>query len=200
MAEAQIHGLMVSVMRLIGSVGKDNTNAHFKFKYRSIDDAVNAIGSACREVGVVTEFHTSDEKVLETNKGFVATCRATVRFIAPDGSSVESSGFGMGIDPGDKAANKAMSAGFKYAVFDGLVIPVEAGVLEDPDHYGDPEPARDGKPVSNRKQKGRPSPKEMEDMNLDDLRKLREDVIKNEGKESTIYAQIVEIGKAKAGK
>jgi hypothetical protein len=125
-----------------------------------------------------------------------------VRFVAPDGSVIQSTGFGMGLDAGDKAANKAMSAGFKYAVFDGLVVPVAAGALEDPDHYGPPpvQSVREPKTASKRKQAGWPSPKDMEAMDVEELRALAREIDAAEGKESTAYQQCAGIGKRKAGK
>lgn len=57
-----------------------------------------------------------------------------VQFFAPDGSSICHTACGEGLDfGGDKATNKAMSAAYKYAMFLGLAIPVDASAVEDGD-------------------------------------------------------------------
>lgn len=201
----EIHGLMVKVMKDLTEVGKDKKNDHFGFKYRGIDDAMNNIGAACRKHGVVTAWRTENE-VTDTvttrnNKGertsIRTVLRGTLAFMAPDGSKVESAGYGVGIDDADKSGNKAMAAAFKYAAFMGLCIPVEAGVLEDADAEGEPPPP---KPVSTRKQPNKPSPDDLEAMSLDDLRALSQQ-LKSDGEEgSEFHKQVVATGKRKAGK
>ncbi len=52
-------------------------------------------------------------------------------FYAEDGSHIEAVVVGEGMDSGDKATNKAMSAAFKYACFQVFCIPTEE--MKDPD-------------------------------------------------------------------
>ena len=51
--------------------------------------------------------------------------KISYRFYAEDGSYVEATVVGEGMDSGDKASNKALSVGFKYACFQVFCIPTE---------------------------------------------------------------------------
>ena len=61
---------------------------------------------------------------------------------APDGSNVSAVVIGEGMDRGDKASNKAMAVGLKYACFQMFMIPTEEMANDDPDktsHEVDPK-------------------------------------------------------------
>jgi len=53
------------------------------------------------------------------------------RFIAEDGSHVETDAEGEGMDSGDKSSNKAMAVAHKYALLQAFCIPTKD--LDDPD-------------------------------------------------------------------
>lgn len=195
---AEIHGLMVKVMRDLTEVGKDKQNAHFKFSYRGIDDAMNNLGDACRKHGVVTSWRTESETTVETPKGFLTTLRGTLTFHAADGSKVESAGYGVGVDAQDKGGNKAMAAAFKYATFMGLCIPVAAGVLDDADADGEPAPAKPARGPNKKQQaEGWPSKDEMQAMTVEELRALY--VKAQDAGEAGICKAIKEVGDSKKG-
>ena len=74
-----------------------------------------------------------------------------VEFFAPDGSSVIAETVGEGLDMSDKASNKAMSAAYKYALFQVFCIPtaeakdserdsIERGAPASPAPPGTPPP------------------------------------------------------------
>lgn len=146
----QIYGLIGKAMREIGAIGKDSTNAQQGFKYRGIDAVYNALNPVMAKYGLFITPEIIDHKREErtSTKTFnnqtkvttllysIVTIRYTV--FAPDGSSVQMTVIGEGMDSGDKATNKAMSIAMKYAMFQLFMIPTEA---VDPDgecHNVDP--------------------------------------------------------------
>lgn len=148
----QIHALISAIREDIGEIKKEKTGKTgvSKYKYRGVDDALNHVGRALTKHKVTPSVTVSDFQI-ETNiedskakgKRFVyhATLRLTLRLTAPDGSFVENTAAGEGVDwTNDKATNKAMAGAFKYACYLGLVLPVEEGELDDSDAEGkDPE-------------------------------------------------------------
>lgn len=138
-----IYQLMPKLMEAIGPISKDRKNP-VGFKYRGIEDALNAIHPELVKLQLTTSIRCYDLRS-ETNtedgtkKRFVyrTLLMMDVKFTATDGSSVTNTAAGEGIDTaGDKATNKAMAAAFKYACFLGLCIPIEDGTLPDPDATG----------------------------------------------------------------
>ena len=135
MAE-QIYGLIGKAMKMVGAIGKDSVNAQQGFKYRGIDAVYNALNPVMSELGLficpeILE-HRREERT--TKNGTVLTYSIlTIKYTmyAPDGSNVSCTVIGEGMDSGDKASNKAMSVGMKYACFQLLMIPTEEMV--DPD-------------------------------------------------------------------
>jgi hypothetical protein len=138
-AHGDVGQLVLKLMRTVDEIGKSRTGKatagnEGNYQYRGIDDAMNAIGSAMRTVGLImrTEVVSQTAEVHEVPKnGWVqrwTTVTAQVRyiFVSPnDGSEHVMEGIGQGRDQGDKAASKALSGAMKYALFQGLVIPVK---------------------------------------------------------------------------
>ena len=125
-----------AVMGEIGAVGKTSKNAQQGFMYRGIDAVMNALQPALIKHGVfvVPEIleQTREERVnAKGNTLIYSICKIKYTFYAQDGSSVSATVIGEGMDPGDKATNKAMSIAFKYACFQVFCIPTEEMV--DPD-------------------------------------------------------------------
>lgn len=125
------------VMSEVGFIGKDSKNQSQGFKYRGIDAVMNALNPALIRNGVfavptVLE-QTREERV--NGKGttlIYSMLKVRYRFYAEDGSFVEATVIGEGMDSGDKASNKAMSIAFKYACFQVFCIPTEE-LMDDPD-------------------------------------------------------------------
>lgn len=125
-----IYESMNAVMVDCGFVGKDSKNQQQGYKFRGIDAVMNALNPALRKnkVFVVPTVLSQEREERTTAKGglliySIVTCKYT--FYAEDGSFVESVVIGEGMDSGDKATNKAMSAAFKYACFQAFCIPTE---------------------------------------------------------------------------
>tara|TARA_R110000824_G_scaffold120382_3_gene275634 strand:- start:21051 stop:21917 length:867 start_codon:yes stop_codon:yes gene_type:complete len=133
-----IFQLLPIVTAEIGAIRKEQQNSHQKYRYRGIDDALNQISPVLCKHGICTEVQVLDHVVASLEGGskviYHATLSLQVRFFAPDGSSVLSRAAGEGLSHADdKATAKAMSGAMKYALYFGLMIPVDRDELADPD-------------------------------------------------------------------
>jgi hypothetical protein len=136
-----IYQLLPAITAEIGAIRKEQQNSHQKYRYRGIDDALNQISPVLCKHGVCTEVEVTDHHVTNRESGtktiYHATVSLQIRFIASDGSSVVSRAAGEGMSHGDdKATAKAMSGAMKYALFFGLMVPVDRDELADPDQPG----------------------------------------------------------------
>ena len=139
-----IYQTIAAVMSDIGAVGKDSKNAQQGFMFRGIDAVMNALAPALQKnklfiVPTILE-QTREERtsVKKDNYGnekttylIYSVCKIKYTFYAEDGSFIEATVIGEGMDTGDKATNKAMSIAYKYACFQVFCIPTEEMV--DPD-------------------------------------------------------------------
>ena len=150
----KIYSLMGEAMRRISAVGKDSVNQTQGFKYRGIDAVMNALYPVMSDLGLfivpevleqtreertTTKFYNGQEK-----KSTLLYSLLKIRYTmyAPDGSNVSAVVIGEGMDSGDKASNKAMAVGLKYACFQMFMIPTEEMAADDPDresHEIDPK-------------------------------------------------------------
>ena len=126
----KIYESINKVMAEIGEIGKNDTNKQQGFKYRGIDAVMNAINPALvkYKVFVVPEVIEQKREERQTSKGgtlIYSICTVCYTFYAEDGTSVQATVIGEGMDSGDKATNKAMSIAFKYACFQVFCIPTE---------------------------------------------------------------------------
>ena len=133
---AEIYQAIIGVMSDIGVIGKEKENAQQGFKYRGVDDVMNALQPVMVQHGlfVVPEIIDQKREERQTNQGgnlIYSVCTVRYTFYAKDGSSVQCVVVGEGMDSGDKATNKAMSIAFKYACFQVFCIPTEE--MKDPD-------------------------------------------------------------------
>lgn len=131
-----IYQAIIAVMEDVGAVGKEKTNKSQGFKYRGIDDVMNALNPAFikNKLFMVPEVLEQSREERNTAKGgnlIYSVCKVKYTFYAEDGSSIEAVVVGEGMDSGDKASNKALAAAFKYACFQTFCIPTED--LKDPD-------------------------------------------------------------------
>ena len=150
---AQIHELIGTAMKKIGAIGKDSVNEQQKFKYRGIDAVYNALNPVMAELGMFICPEIIDQKREErvTKNGAVLTYTLlTIKYTvyAPDGSSIELTVVGEGMDSGDKSSNKAMSVAMKYAMFQLFFIPTEELKDPDADVYSDILPKKTDAPAS----------------------------------------------------
>lgn len=128
--ENGIYKAIAAVLSDVGAVGKDGQNAFDKYRYRSIDAVMNAMHPAMAKYGVFVMpevLEQSREERGSRSGGVLIYSIIKVRytFYAEDGSSLTATVIGEGMDKGDKSVNKAMSAAFKYALFQVFCIPTD---------------------------------------------------------------------------
>jgi hypothetical protein len=118
-------------------IAKDRKNEQQGFKYRGVDDAMNALAPelAAAKILVLPEMLTHERAERTNLKGtviFSVLVQARFTFVsAVDGSHHSIVVYGEAMDSGDKATNKAMSVAFKYAMFLAFCIPTAGD--NDPD-------------------------------------------------------------------
>jgi hypothetical protein len=143
---------VLEVMRMVTFIGKEkqaDLGTGGKFKFRGIDDAMDAVGHAIREVGLIIspeilKDETTQNAITKAGTGrdggkyentvIWTTTKLTVRytFLDPDDGSTHSIEMvGEGRDASDKSTSKAGSMAFKYGLLQGLCIPVTG--LDDSD-------------------------------------------------------------------
>lgn len=130
-----IYKQMSLVMKEIGAIGKDQKNQAQGFKFRGIDQFVNALYPALVKHGVfmaprgVRHDQEIKEVVRSNGKSGVdkhVSIAMEYTFYAEDGSHVTVGPIpAEGLDSGDKATNKALSAALKYALIQTFSIPTE---------------------------------------------------------------------------
>ena len=138
-----IYESITSIMQESYAIAKDKKNQQQGFKYRGIDDVMNTFQPLLSKhkvfvVPEVLERHR-EERTGKTGGNLIYSI-LTIRytFYAEDGSSVSAVVIGEGMDSGDKASNKALAIGMKYAMFQVFCIPTEEMI--DPDATT-PEPS-----------------------------------------------------------
>ena len=126
---------MSDVMKDIKAVTKDQKNLQQGFKFRGIDQFVNALYPALTKHGVfmtprATSF-TQELKDVTRSSGKPGVDKHVhimmeYDFFAEDGSKVTVGPIpAEGLDTGDKATNKALSAALKYALIQTFSVPTE---------------------------------------------------------------------------
>jgi hypothetical protein len=124
----EIYDRMASVMAKIDAIGKDKKNITQGFSFRGIDDVYNAIHPLLAEekIFMTTEVLSERSEERQTKSGgnlIYRILHIKYNFFTVDGSSVSAIVIGEGMDSGDKAANKAMAIGHKYALLQAFAIP-----------------------------------------------------------------------------
>lgn len=131
-----IYESITKIMAEIPAIGKNKTNLQQKFKYRGIDDVMNAIQPllAKYKVFIVPTVLEQTREERQTKGGgtlIYSICKIKYTFYAEDGSNITAITIGEGMDSGDKATNKAMAIAMKYALFQVFCIPTDE--MKDPD-------------------------------------------------------------------
>lgn len=129
-APGMIYGAINEVMKDVGAITKDSRNTFDGYKFRGIDAVLNALQPALKKHGITIVptviNQVREERVSDKGKAMMySILTVNYKFYALDGSYIEATVIGEGMDRGDKASNKAMSAAFKYAAFQTFCIPTE---------------------------------------------------------------------------
>jgi len=139
---SKIFEMIPKIMSELGSVhkGRDAPAAAGGYKFRGIEDMYNAIHPilvknkvfcAPQVVDRTMESYEGVNKQGEKKTSFRVLLTVCHKFYAEDGSFVEVTTCGEGIDTSDKASNKAMSGAMKYAFIELFSIPTKD--VEDPE-------------------------------------------------------------------
>ena len=129
----------VSAAMSAQGISKARNNQQQGYKFRGIDDVLNALSAALVGAGLVILPRCTDRVVVEraTAKGgalFNVTCRVEFDLVSTeDGSTHTVATYGEAMDSADKATNKAMSAAYKYLALLVFCIPTEASPDTDAD-------------------------------------------------------------------
>jgi hypothetical protein len=137
-----IYEAIPAILSDVEAISKNRKNQQQGYSFRGIDDVYNAIHPllAKHKVFPTCEILSREMTERETKSGgalFYVNIKAKYTLWASDGSNVATEAWGEAMDSGDKASNKAMSAAYKYALFQLLCIPTEAVDAE----QDTPEPA-----------------------------------------------------------
>jgi hypothetical protein len=139
---------MSAVYKAIGAVSQDlsaqgiskaRNNAAQGYKFRGIDDVLNALSGALVKAGLVILPRCTEREVVERTTGngkalFYVTCKVEFDLVSTeDGSKHTVCTYGEAMDSADKATNKAMSAAYKYLALLVFCIPTEASPETDAD-------------------------------------------------------------------
>jgi len=151
--DGKIYKAIAAIMGEVSAIGKDKRNTQQGFQFRGIDDVYNALHPLLAKHGVFTvpEVINKDSSVETSAKGnklFYEKLTIVYTFFADDGSFFKATVLGVGMDSGDKAANKAMAIGHKYAMLQVFCIPTEDMVDPDKESFD----VMDQRPPAERRQ------------------------------------------------
>lgn len=169
-----IYEAIPAILADIDAIGKNRKNQQQGFNFRGIDDVMNTLHPllAKHKVFPTCEFTDIIRTERTTAKGgtlFSVALKGKYTLHAVDGSYVSTEAIGEAMDSGDKATNKAMSACYKYAMFQLLCIPTEA-VDPDEETHSDITPKKQTEPLRVAGKAPDPEP-------LDPVRRAADDLV-----------------------
>lgn len=143
---AGIGTALAAIMRDVGAIGKDSVNQGQGFRFRGIDAVMDALHPVFAKHGVIILPEVLEERAEERQSKSGANLiwrilKVKFHFKAEDGSGVDSTVIGEGMDSGDKGSNKALAVALKYALTQMLLLP-----------YNEVDPDADTPPPSTRKE------------------------------------------------
>ncbi len=138
--DLKIHQAIGEIINEMGGIGKTGENKEQHYNFRGIDAILQELHPLFAKYGVFFAPEVIERKYEErvSSKGTVGHCahlHVRYKVYGPTGDSITLSTWGEGMDYSDKATNKAMTAAFKYALFQLFAIcdPAEDGDGESPD-------------------------------------------------------------------
>lgn len=145
MTEDTVFSLVGRIIAEMPAIGKDQFNEQQRFKFRGIDDVLNALKPLLGKYGVFFAPEVTErlESTRSTSKGgtlYVVNLHVRFTFYGPSGDSFTASGWGEGTDSGDKATNKAMTAAMKYVIGQVFAVASQETAESDADRTT-PEPS-----------------------------------------------------------
>lgn len=139
----------------LGPISKDKTNKQQGYKFRGIDDVYNALQPVLCKHGLfvvprVLERTREERQTANGGRLIYTILKVHYTMFAPDGSNIEAVVDGEGMDSADKSTNKAMSAAYKYFMFQLFSIPTEELIDADAETPAPSKPVQ--KPAGSRPQ------------------------------------------------
>jgi hypothetical protein len=136
-APLSVHAALSGVMAAVQQISKDQavTTGPARFKFRGVDDVMQAVGPALRSHGVIfapSRVVSVEHERYETAKGSPmdgVTVVVEYTITGPAGDTMTAAAAGQASDSGDKAVPKAMSVAYRTVLLQALCIPA-----------GDPDP------------------------------------------------------------
>lgn len=125
-----IYQSVQSIMEEVEPIAKARKNDTQGYKFRGIDDIYNELNPHLAKYGVFfcPEIISKEREERTTKSGGALIYTVLIvafTVYAGDGSFVKLVTIGEAMDSGDKSANKAMSAAYKYAMMQLFCIPTE---------------------------------------------------------------------------
>ena len=160
-----IYEKLAAITSEVAAIDKEKKSGQ-GFKYRGIDDVMNALHTLFAKHGVTpmvnSEVLSREEKKSRNGGMLIFTLlKMKITFYATDGSSATATLIGEGMDSSDKGVNKATSAGYKYAMLTTFSIPTEE--MTDPDQEGhdvEYQYAQGGPPMQQQQQQQQQPPQQ----------------------------------------
>lgn len=138
-----VHQAIGEIIAELEPVGKTGYNREQKYAFRGIDAVLQALHPLLARFGVfivpdVLEHRYEERTSKSGTVGHCALLHVAFTIYGPTGDSISLSTWGEGLDYSDKATNKAMTAAFKYALFQTFAIcdPAEDGDSYTPEGQG----------------------------------------------------------------
>lgn len=152
-----IYESITAILNEKAVIKKDSENTTQHYKFRGIDALMNVFNPLLAKhkvfvVPTVLDMRREERQNMKGNTLLYTILTVQYTFYAEDGSSITSVVTGEGMDTGDKSVNKAMSAAYKYALFQVFCIPTEDMIDSEQDSpevapMKDPICERCGKPI-----------------------------------------------------
>lgn len=142
----KIYAAMSAIMSDAEPIAKSRQNTHQNYSFRGIDEVYESLQGILAKHKVFTMptvLEQIREERVSKNGGLniYSILRIKYTFYTDDGSSVEATVVGEGMDSGDKASNKGMSVAHKYALLQAFAIPTkEPKDPENDSHNLEPNP------------------------------------------------------------
>ena len=123
-----IYKRIAAAMKDIEAIGKNQTNAQQRFKFRGIDDVYNSLHDVFSKHELFSTTEVLEDKVEDKISKSGTEIKYRILKIkytiyTSDGSNVSGIILGEAMDSGDKAANKAMAIAHKYFLTQLFLIP-----------------------------------------------------------------------------
>lgn len=130
-----VHQAVARIIKEMPAVPKGQENKEQGYKFRGIDDVLAVARPLLGKHGVVIVPSVVERlyATRTTRNGYVqheVNLHVRYTIYGPTGDQIDASTWGEGTDSGDKATNKAMTAAFKYLLFQLLAVGGDA----DSDH------------------------------------------------------------------